>query len=455
MSRWRYIAIMVLTVLCVACKISFGGEGDDDEPRLPEVSTETPSGNSTTVKVTAHSIEQNAIVDSDSVTLLSITYSADVVIDKIESITLNERVVTDASTNGNTLNIPLSLQPATAYTLIVKRDALSAGENSNVVAFTLSFFTRAVVNLNMVDTSPCNRKATAETKQLYSRLFSEYGKRTFMGAIEESVYSTRFTDLIHSATGHFPAIVCYDLQELHTADFSNIPTLKAHHEAGGIIVCRWNWLVPESENATPDSYSSNNNFNIINVLKDTSWEYRFIESDLEKATQILQIFKTEGIPVIFSPMDAAQDHWWGKCGAPYFRELWKLIYDRLTVKYGLDNILWAWSVKAEGTTSDTLKEWYPGEKYVDIISTPLYADGTSPQTDLFLHINETFKSSKMIAISSCGNIPDIDTCHNAGDTWLYICAMNSDTLNNEYPFNTPDYWQRLLTSPYTITLSTP
>ena len=56
----------------------------------------------------------------------------------------------------------------------------------------------------------------------------------------------------------------------------------------------------------------------------------------------------------------------------------------------------------------------------------------------------------MLAITECGNIPDIPKCHNMGDTWLYFNSMystdNNGTLSLDYiyKFNTKTHWNTLI-----------
>lgn len=451
MSRWKYITIIALAILCVACKISFN-DREDDEPRLPENPTENPSNPSSTVKVVEQTIAKDTVVKAEDVTEVTLTYSAAITIEHPEHITLNDRVATGASATENTLTIPLSLEPASRYTLIVKSDALSAGENKAIASFTLNFATRATVNIGNVATTLCTSDPAKEAVSLYSQLHSVYGKNSISGVTENSISENKFSVVIKSITEKSPAIINYDFKDIHISDYSNMSAITAHHDAGGIVAFSWNWCVPSSKDSSPSEYSVDNNFSLVNALIKGKWEYDFIENDLDIVATHLQALKDVGIPVLFDPVRAVQNHWWGKKGGAYFRELWKLVYDRLVVKHGLNNLIWVWTAESDNITTEELKEWYPGDNYCDIIGTPIYADGIDSQIERFLFINEAFEGRKMIAITECGNILDIEACHSAGDTWLYFTINSADNNYNYYQYNTESHWNKTLNSPFVVTL---
>ena len=65
--------------------------------------------------------------------------------------------------------------------------------------------------------------------------------------------------------------------------------------------------------------------------------------------------------------------WWGAEGAEPCKELYRLLYKKLTEEYKLDNLIWEWT----GSTSPVAADWYPGDDVVDIIGYDKYnaADG--------------------------------------------------------------------------------
>ena len=448
MLRISFLIASITVFGWFCCGCSSEPEPETDEPRLPGTSTEITD--TTTVKAIAHSISQDSIVDAKNTTSLSVTYSSPINISQINLITLNDRVLTSATASGNTLFIPLALEPLTQYTLKVLSGALTAGENTTVISFTLKFSTKATVNLNNVDTDPCNVYASKSTKAVYQYLLSTYGKSTVSGVIEPSFNGSDYSSLVQSVTHQYPAIMEYSLRDIHTTNYDDISTIANHQADGGIVAINWQWATPSHENDSPESYSIDSDFNLKNALRDDKWEFQFVENEFDLIAQTLQTLKDNDIVVLFNPMRMTQNHWWGKLGAIYFRELWRLMFDRLAIKHQLDNLIWVWSTESANLTKDELKQWYPGDEYVDIIGTNIYSDKTNSQIDRFLLLNEVFEGKKMLAITECGNIPDISKCYDMGDTWLYFCSMystNSDatlSLDGIFKLNTATHWNTLM-----------
>lgn len=449
MRYWQYLLLVVSIVFgCFCCGCSSEPKPGTDEPRLPE--TESGTTETTVVKPIAHSIAQDSIVDAKNTTSLTVTYSSPISISQINLITLNDRVVTSATASGNTLVIPLSLEPLTHYILKVLPGALSAGDNTTVNSFTLKFKTKATINLNNIATGLCNVNASKSAKAVYQYFLSIYGKSSVSGVIEPTFNSCDYSSLIQFTTKQHPAIIEYCIKDIHTTSYDDISNITSHQANGGIVAINWQWATPPHENAKPEEYSIDSNFNLGNALRDDKWEFHFIEKDFDIMAKNLQILKDNNIVVLFNPMRLAQNHWWGKLDAIYFRELWRLMYDRLAIKHQLDNIIWVWSTETSNLSKEELYEWYPGDEYVDIIGTNIYVDNINSQIDRFLLLNETFEGRKMLAITECGNIPDIPKCHNMGDTWLYFNSMystdNNGTLSLDYiyKFNTKTHWNTLI-----------
>ena len=78
---------------------------------------------------------------------------------------------------------------------------------------------------------------------------------------------------------------------------------------------------------------------------------------------------------LFRPLHEAEGawFWWGAEGPEPCKKLYRLLYDKLTNEYGLDNIIWEWT----GYTYETSAAWYPGDDVVDMIGYDKYnaADG--------------------------------------------------------------------------------
>lgn len=365
MKWWRW-TILMLTTLCLACS---GDDLDKEEPRMPETekNENTSSGGSSGTGGSSENSGSSNDTSTDSIT----------------------------GSEGTSENIPPVIN----------------------------------IDVSVVKTTLCNPDADATAIDTYNRLLSLYGTKILAGLKENSITNTSGCDEVHSSTGKFPAVVCYDFADIYTADFSDLSHLIAQHDAGSLISFAWDWKVPAQENAKPETYTSDAGcgFSVRRALIQSYWEAVFIENTLDMVAEPLRALQEHDIAVLFAPLGSAQSHWWGESGAPYFRELWKLIYDRLTVKHGLNNLIWVWSTDTEGMTSEAITEWYPGDIYVDIIGV------TQPNGDFidaFVLAHDTFGGKKMLSITDCNTAPSPTGCFSKGDTWLYFIATTPSALTS-------------------------
>ena len=436
MCRWVVCVLLVMTGVClVGCDPEPMPEQEKEEPRLPESSGEHENedeeeGTEEKIKnvtVVWCSIAQDSSVNARDVNEIVIRYSDSVMINNVMLITLNETVLLDASAREKELHLPVSLTPNTEYALLVDDGAIDAGENARVKHFVLRFSTRATVDKNKVSKSLSNVKADDGAIRLYGQMLAEYGERTFSGLKECDALSYDCVETMHSATGRYPAIVMWPLDKIvaRGGEGVDVNALVEHHKAGGIVACGWQWLVPANKDDAVGNYSEDNDFSIANALISVNWEFAVLERSLDSVAKVLRKLQNEGVPVLFAPLQSAQKHWWAGETARHYVYLWKLMYDRLVVKHELNNLIWVWTTDAMVT--ERMGEWYPGDKYVDIVGVKLETNGDESQSEFYFALNELLEGKKMLALSDCKVVPNIDKCYLKGDTWLYFVSAH---INN-------------------------
>ena len=157
--------------------------------------------------------------------------------------------------------------------------------------------------------------------------------------------------------------------------------------------------------------------------------------------------------------------WWGYDGPEYCKKLWQYLYNEFTGTYGLDNLIWVWTVQTSDAgrpaSVDKLIEWYPGDAYVDIVGADLYVAKNTTQSNLFKLVNNSVRGRKMVVASEFGNLLDIDGFFAEDAPWGYflnwcnfedgkpvLYARNSDgtyTWNN-----TAADWKAALENSHTV-----
>ncbi|MGM9804112.1 MAG: glycosyl hydrolase [Muribaculaceae bacterium] len=459
----KHYTVACLLALMTLMVTSCGGGDDDPEPTptVPLTVVNQSISNGTEVAITT--------------TSLTIEYSHPIAVDGNANITLNGSVVVPTVSN-KLLMVALQLQEGNTYVLSVPSGAVVRKDDHSVkaAALTISFKTPDPVKPSDFD-ALTNANATDQAKKVYDFLISQYGKKTISGVMANVNNNNEFSDLVYSATKKHPALTGYDFIHLpyspaNWIDYSDITPAKTQWENNGLVSYMWHWLVPPTQDAPMADYTfeANKGFDICEALKEGTWQNKLILADIDKVAGYLKLLQDAGIPVIWRPLhEAAGSYskyqangawfWWGDKGVEYTKQLWILLYDRLVNEHKLNNLIWVWTVQVvEGFESDAVAA-YPGNDYVDIVGTDIYADDTAAKKAEFDFINNNVtRGKKLIALSECGNIPDPSKCFAQGDTWSWFMVWYSQNngklvIDGNYKLNTQSYWQQLMSSDKVIT----
>ena len=336
-----------------------------------------------------------------------------------------------------------------------------------------------------------NPNASSQAVKVYNFLLEQSGLKTLSGAQSSHSNKNDFVDFIYKNVGRQPALAGYDfifLQYSPTPEgwswdqnYNDISAAKEQWAANGLVSYMWHWNVPDSEEAWKAGledgdfngyafYTSQTSFDIREALKPGTWQNDFIMKDIEEVAGYLQLLEDEGIPVIWRPLHEAAGNyglyegggsgawfWWGNRGPEPCRQLWRLLYDQLVNVYGLDNLIWVWTVDVAAGHEDRNLEWYPGNDCVDIVGVDIYADDIEAKSLQYQALLDVTKGQKLVTISECGNIPDPVKCMEAGNKWSWFMVWNtSDKDGNlalgsdDWSYNTLGHWTSVMNSRYVL-----
>jgi hypothetical protein len=144
--------------------------------------------------------------------------------------------------------------------------------------------------------------------------------------------------------------------------------------------------------------------------------------DIDAIAVQLKKFSAAGVPVLWRPLHEAEGQWfwWGAKGPEAFKKLWRLTFQRLTGVHKLHNLIWVY-------TAGTKMEWYPGDRYVDIVGVDSYpADSSDPLSQIWDDLKKQFDGRKMMALSEFGKVPDIPKMYRLGGRWAYFVSWTGD-----------------------------
>jgi len=440
------LTFLALATLGIALTCSCGGsDGEDpvEKVQAPKLVSTSPSDGETEISGETVSViltfDQNVKCPSSGHSLIKIN---DATVSKVSSYAASATI--DAT----------GLESGKKYTLNVPAGVISGYKDNPCEAISLSFSTKEAAKDygRNPQTSLTNSNATSGAKKLYKFLLDNYGSKTISGAMGGTAWETSYSDYIGEQTGTYPGIVGFDYIFLNwpakawsgCPDYGDIAPVKDAWEKGNIIQIGWHWTVPPSQSTSDlNDYSYNTKtFGVKNALADGTWQNTIIKSQINKLAGYLKLLQDAGIPVLFRPLhEAAGDYtwgawfWWGYDGAEAGRDLWIYLHDRLTTVYGLNNLIWVWTVQTSDAgnlaTADKLEAWYPGESYVDIVGADLYVGKNTTQSAAFRLVNNSVKGKKIVALSEFGNLLDIDGFFKEDAPWGYY--MNWCNFDNGTP----------------------
>ena len=287
----------------------------------------------------------------------------------------------------------------------------------------------------------CNPDASESTKRLYSYMCDMYGEYILSGQSSEGMYGLENT-AINKVTGRYPAILGLDFMDYSPSRVSrgtvgtSTEAAIAYWNQGGIVTFCWHWNAPEKYLTGEwyrGFYTDQTDINLEKILNGEDEDgYKLLMDDIDAIAEQLTILRDNDVPVLFRPLHEASGgwFWWGASGPDAYKELYVLLYNKLTNEYGLNNLIWIWNGQD--------KEWYPGDEYVDIIGWDIYPGEHvyTAQTATFLEAAECSEENKMIVMSENGCLFDPDTAFRDGATWGYFCTWNGEFVLKTEGYNT-------------------
>ena len=296
-----------------------------------------------------------------------------------------------------------------------------------------------------VEPTLVNANATDEALALMEFLSENYGTATISGQTEfpkktDGQFPLYESDKVIAATGDdAPAIVAFDYMNYSastTGDNTGLTEsmISAHQDKNVVVSALFHWRAPSGNTGTGDGsfYTKNTTFDLAAALADkNSAEYAELLVDIDTVSAELMKLQTAGIPVLWRPLHEAQGgwFWWGAQGSDALKELWVLMYDRMTETHGLNNLIWVFT-----HTQDLDADWYPGDEYVDIVGFDGYAEPKNDDESVFNGQYATLKNrhngKKLVALTETGTIPNAETMHSLNAWWSFFITWNSETWDS-------------------------
>lgn len=457
-SKILALAAILAVAACEKPEENGGGQVNASAPVL--VSSDPADG---TEDILGSALEVTLIFDKNVLCTTenqkNVTIDQGAVIDEIDAYMTEVTVSVSGLERGKT------------YTLTFPEGTLTDYSGNAAEQIILSFSTRPLVNQQIAQ-----KLVTADplpaAEKLYDYLLSIYGTSTLSGAMANVAWNTDEADWVGKYAGKYPAVAYFDYIHLASSpanwiDYRDITPASDWWNAGGLIGANWHWNVPRSSSEKdPNNFTcdaEDNEFSVTEALKEGTWQNEFMKESLKKISGYLKLLQDAGIPVIWRPLHEAAGNtytyntgawfWWGGAGAQAYKDLWIYVFNYMKDE-GLKNLIWVWTSQTS-SYADIDSEFYPGDQYVDIIGRDTYnctdASGMASQYEA---ITQTF-TTKMAALSECGNVPDMAAQWSAGAKWLFFMpwydSENDGTESFAHDHADMEWWKASFESDAVIT----
>lgn len=270
------------------------------------------------------------------------------------------------------------------------------------------------------------------TKKVYQYLCESFGKKILMAQQETPSRFDPEDEItwIMEHTGKLPAIRALDYIN---RDFEGVNRRAVRWwRMGGLVSICWHVGIfdggyPDSQNDVPDfekllTPGTDENIRMLN-----NWDV---------AAFYLRKLRDAGVPVIWRPFHEFDGKWfwWGKGDGENFIRLWRMMHDRFTHHFKLDNLIWLL-----GYADDVKDGWYPGDDYVDLIGSDTYrpgpegASGNTHKT-AWQRLEGLGAKEMPFVFHECGtNMPEIEDFWQDECPWLWFMPWHSKWLKENDP----------------------
>lgn len=279
-----------------------------------------------------------------------------------------------------------------------------------------------------------NPNVTVEAQELLDFIYSIHGKYVLTGQHNYLGKMSVFTDSIFLLTGKYPAIWGSDYGFADsTHDIDNIkyrpllvPEIVKQHNRGSIITLTYHQASPMV--GEPCQFVGG----VQTKLTEAEWNDLITEDTeinaiwkeyMDRLAMELKTLQELNIPVLFRPyheMNGKWFWWGGKTGEQGFQALWKMLYHYYTDVHKLNNLIWVWSPDKPW---HGLKEYYPGDEYVDIVSLDIYPEKDTNivfRPEWYAEIKE-IAGDRPFAIGECSTMPTLKEYETqSGYAWFML-----------------------------------
>jgi mannan endo-1,4-beta-mannosidase len=128
------------------------------------------------------------------------------------------------------------------------------------------------------------------------------------------------------------------------------------------------------------------------------------------------------VPVLFRAYHEMNGNWFwwgGRPGKDGSAALYRQIYDRFVNVHHLDNLVWVWNVNAPSGNAGSIRDYYPGPQFADVVTMDIYGEFKQEYYTNMLDL----AAGKPIALAEVGGLPSPQVLEQQ-PRWTYFMSWS-------------------------------
>lgn len=264
-------------------------------------------------------------------------------------------------------------------------------------------------------TTPVSPNPSPEVVALLDFLSHLSGEKTLTGQHCPPLLGSSRLSVVHRYTGDYPALFGQDFGFSFPGYWDGINYRQRivdeairRHQEGFIITLMWHAVPPTMDE--PVRFESG----IQSALTEAEWTelvtpgshlHERWKAQVDVIAWFLKQLRYARVPVLWRPYHEMNGgwFWWGQWpGDQGYKQLYRMLFERLTAFHGLNNLLWVYNTNEIRSGVHDHSRYFPGHDVVDVLATDVYKSGFARRDYKQLL---TLAEGKPIALGEVGDLP--------------------------------------------------
>ena len=301
---------------------------------------------------------------------------------------------------------------------------------------------------------PATPNASPEAKALLQLLYNLSGKYTLTGQHNFASAADRNSRFAADYSGKTPVIWSTDFgfakagdKDSHLRRADMVQEAIRQYQKGSIVALCWHAVPPTANEpvtfqplpgadtlmlASVQGHLTDQQFR--DILTPGTALHKQWEAQVDTIAFYLKQLQKAHVPVLWRPYHEMNGNWfwWGnRVGKCSTAALYRQIYDRLVNYHKINNLVWVWSVDRPSKPGMEFVNFYPGDKYLDILALDVY--GSDFKQDYYDKLN-ALSQGKLLALAEVGSppSPEILDAQPKWSYWMIWSGMVRNTSKKQY-----------------------